>query len=144
MSSNPTPTSKQKLKGLIERYIMKKQKQLGMNPSTASSRLIKDILFKFINDLNLNTCFHCNTAMSRENFSIEHKTPWLDSTTPKQLFFDLDNISFSHLSCNVSHSRKPHKGISNPVCGTPYAYQKGCRCDPCKLAKQKENSKRVR
>ena len=88
MSSNPTPTSKQKLKGLIERYIMKKQKQLGMNPSTASSRLIKDILFKFINDLNLNTCFHCNTAMSRDNFSIEHKTPWLDSTTPKQLFFD--------------------------------------------------------
>lgn len=95
---------------------MKKQKQLGMNPSTASSRLIKDILFKFINDLNLNTCFHCNTAMNRDNFSIEHKTPWLDSTTPKQLFFDLDNISFSHLSCNVSHSRKPHKWISNPVC----------------------------
>lgn len=70
MGSNPTPTSKQKLKGLIERYIMKKQKQLGMNPSTASNRLIKDILFKFINDLNLNTCFHCNTAMSRDNFSI--------------------------------------------------------------------------
>ena len=85
---------------------MKKEKQLGMNPSTASSRLIKDILFKFINDLKLNSCYHCQTPMSRDDFSIEHKTPWLDSETPKELFFDLTNISFSHLSCNVSRSRK--------------------------------------
>ena len=44
--------------------------------------------------------------MDRETFSIEHKTPWLDSGDPIGLYFDLDNISFSHLSCNCRASRR--------------------------------------
>ena len=27
--------------------------------------------------------------------------PWLDSINPKESFFDINNIAFSHLSCNV-------------------------------------------
>ncbi|MBP7540882.1 MAG: hypothetical protein KA802_13235 [Saprospiraceae bacterium] len=40
--------------------------------------------------------------MTRETFSIEHKVSWLNSNNPVELYFDLNNISFSHLSCNIS------------------------------------------
>jgi len=86
----------------------KKRVQLGMNPSTASGRLIKDILFKFVIDAEYN-CYRCGEELTRETFSIEHKVPWLDSDNPVELFFDLDNISFSHHTCNSSHKRIPHK-----------------------------------
>lgn len=47
--------------------------------------------------------------MTRDTFSLEHIEPWLDSEDPVGLFFNQDNISFSHLSCNISDARKPHK-----------------------------------
>jgi len=87
---------------------MKKQNQLGMNPSTASGRLVKDLLFKFVKEKHPN-CFRCGGPLTRETFSIEHKTPWLDSDDPVGLFFDLDNIDFSHHSCNVKAARTPNK-----------------------------------
>lgn len=88
---------------------MKKQEQLGMNPSTASGRLVKDVLYKLVVQTEQNACFHCGEQMSRDTFSIEHMTPWLDSEDPLGLFFDLDNISFSHHSCNVAAGRKPNR-----------------------------------
>lgn len=86
--------------------LKKKKKQLGMNPSTASHRLVKDILWNFIVYAGRDRCFRCGKKMTRETFSIEHKAPWLDSEDPVGLFFDIDNISFSHNSCNYSASRK--------------------------------------
>ncbi len=68
--------------------------------------------------------------MSRETFSIEHIVPWLDSDDPKGLFFDLNNIAFSHLSCNVGAARK-----KQTICGTEHSYNKGCRCEDCKAAR---------
>lgn len=47
--------------------------------------------------------------MARDNFSIEHKIPWLDSDDPVDLFFNLENIDFSHLLCNSAAKRIPHK-----------------------------------
>jgi hypothetical protein len=87
---------------------MKKQTQLGMNPSTASGRLLKDLLFKFAKDAG-HVCYQCGKELDRDSFSIEHKTPWLDSENPVELFFKLDNIAFSHKSCNVGAARKPNK-----------------------------------
>lgn len=84
---------------------MKKQQQLGMNPSTASGRLVKDVLYSLVVKTDQNNCFHCGFPMSRETFSIEHKVPWLDSEDPLRLFFDLENISFSHQACNSSAAR---------------------------------------
>ena len=92
---------------------MKKQIQLGMNPSTASGRLLKDILFKFVKDAG-HTCYQCGKEMDRDSFSIEHKTPWLDSEDPVKLFFDLNNIAFSHKSCNIAAARKPNKLVLTP------------------------------
>ena len=85
-----------------------KTKQLGINHSTASARLIKDILFKFLKEKDIN-CYHCNQQMTREDFSIEHKIPWLHADNALELFFDLDNIGFSHLKCNVMNRRVPEK-----------------------------------
>ncbi len=98
-----------------------------MNPSTAQNRLVKDLLFAFVLQSG-HTCFRCGLALERHNFSIEHKESWQRSEAPLEAFFDLDNIAYSHLSCNVSaayHGEKPH-GRSR--------YQKGCRCDICKSA----------
>ena len=39
-------------------------------------------------------------ALIVDEFSVEHKIPWLDSDDPIGLFFSLDNIAFSHHSCN--------------------------------------------
>lgn len=104
----------------------KKQKQLGMNPSTASGRLVKDILFKFVKEAG-HKCFICSGEMTRETFSVEHKTPWLDSEDPVKLFFDLENIAFSHKSCNIGAARR-----ELAECGTPSAYYRGCRCQACR------------
>ena len=87
----------------------KKKMQLGMNPSTASHRLVKDVLWKLIKQTGQDTCCKCGEPMSRETFSIEHVIPWLDSEDPVGLYFDLDNISFSHLKCNIADGRKPNK-----------------------------------
>lgn len=84
----------------------KKKEQLGMNPSTASHRLVKDVMWSLIVKTGQNICYHCGLEMSREDFSIEHKTPWLDSDDPIGLYFDLDNISFSHLSCNARAAKR--------------------------------------
>lgn len=89
----------------------KKKEQLGMAYGTASYKLVKDILYSMLLELNRNECFHCGKPMTRQTFSIEHKIAWLNSGNPLDLFFDLTNISFSHLSCNSSRARKlkiPH------------------------------------
>ena len=78
----------------------KKHRQLGMNPSTASYRLVKDTLFRLAIEAGHN-CYRCGTALTRETFSVEHKVPWLNSPDPKVAYFDQTNIAFSHLVCNV-------------------------------------------
>ena len=58
------------------------------------------------------SCFHCKKKIeSVSEFSIEHKKAWLDSDRPKEMFFDLNNISFSHKSCNFKMAKKPTKKI---------------------------------
>jgi hypothetical protein len=87
---------------------MKKQQQLGMSPGTASHRLVKDILFDFVVKAG-HKCHRCGGELTRDTFSIEHKTAWLDSEDPVAAFFDLSNIAFSHMHCNSGASRKPWK-----------------------------------
>lgn len=117
----------------------KKTLQLGMNPSTASGRLVKDILFDFV-DKSGAICHQCGEKMTRDTFSIEHKVPWLDSEDPVSLYFDLDNIAFSHLICNTKASRNPSKGRrSHGVAG----YNRGCKCGTCRSANT-DKSRRMR
>lgn len=109
----------------------KKADQLGMPIGTATHQLRKIIMFNMMGKLNLNMCFQCGKKIeSVDQLSIEHKTPWLDSSNPLDLFFDLDNIAFSHLSCNISSSRQTKIGNH----GTRQGYKRGCRCDKCREA----------
>lgn len=112
---------------------IKKSKQLGIPWGTANNKLKKKILFNLLCKLNENVCFHCNKKITSENeLSVEHKEPWLDNSP--SLFWDLDNIAFSHLSCNCSNGRKAIKGKISPH-GTKerYCYSE-CRCDLCRKA----------
>jgi HNH endonuclease len=84
----------------------KKKTQLGIDPGTAAARLIRDLLFDFV---GATECFRCGEPLTRESFSVDHKVPWLDSENPPALFFDLKNISYSHLSCNVADGRRPRR-----------------------------------
>lgn len=108
----------------------KKKTQLGMNPSTASNRLVKDVLWSLVVETGQGNCYRCGLPMTRETFSIEHKEPWLDSQDPLGRYFDLNNISFSHLKCNVGNRRQTVVA----KCGTYSKYKTGCRCQPCTKA----------
>jgi hypothetical protein len=93
----------------------KKRAQLGMDAGTASHQLKKSILFHFIQILKKDICHQCgNPIESVNDLSVEHIIPWLDSDDPKGLFFDLNNIAFSHPSCNYSARRCYHKGDAGP------------------------------
>src|SRR4030042_1675120 len=88
----------------------KKTEQLGMPFGTASGRLKKMLLFEFAKRLGLDTCHRCSKKIETvDELSVEHKEPWLDSDDPVKKFFDLNNIAFSHLTCNSGDARKPTK-----------------------------------
>lgn len=109
----------------------KKDEQLGMPIGTASNRLKKSIIMMLLKQQNLNFCFQCGAEIETEKeLSIEHKVPYLDSNDPVSLFFDLNNIAFSHLKCNVDAGRDTRKRN----CGTTAGYKRGCRCESCVLA----------
>jgi len=80
-----------------------KNEQLGMPYGTACGRLRKMILLSLIKELGQNTCFQCGNAIETvAELSIEHKIPWIDNPN---LFWELDNIAFSHLLCNIKAAR---------------------------------------
>ena len=78
----------------------RKSEQLGMPHGTACARLRKKIFFNLVRQLGQDLCFHCQQKIeTAEELSIEHRRPWLDNDP--SLFWDLNNIAFSHLSCNA-------------------------------------------
>lgn len=84
--------------------------QLGMSHGAASGQLKKRILFSLLIRLKENTCFRCKAEItSVDELSIEHKQPWEGISA--DLFWDLENIAFSHLKCNVV-CKRPGTGIS--------------------------------
>ncbi|KKL97767.1 hypothetical protein LCGC14_1831170, partial [marine sediment metagenome] len=84
----------------MNKHNKKKAEQLGMSHGKASNRLRRKLLFDALKRLGEISCFVCGEEMTAEDFSVEHKEPWLDSEDPQKLFWDLDNISYSHKRCN--------------------------------------------
>ena len=92
-----------------------KAEALGMSYGAACNRLRKTILFSLICRLDLNTCFQCDgEILSVADLSIEHKEPWARAENPVESFFSLDNISFSHLSCNISAANAGRRMYHTP------------------------------
>lgn len=104
-----------------------KRKQLGMPFGTAAGQLRKSLLFQYVKLAKGAICFHCNKPIDTiEEFSIEHKIPWLHSGNARKLFFDLNNIAFSHLFCNLSEGYRHTQ--NHP---STRHYQPLCRCKKC-------------
>lgn len=81
----------------------KRAEQLRMAIGTAQNRLKKMILFKLVRECGYDNCYRCGEKIKNiDDLSIEHKQPWYQRDT--DLFWDLDNIAFSHMKCN-----RPHK-----------------------------------
>lgn len=73
--------------------------QLGMPQGTANHKLRKQILFKYVVKAGDNFCHKCGEEIETcDELSIEHKVPW--ERRDSDLFWDLDNIAFSHIKCN--------------------------------------------
>lgn len=99
-----------------KRNNIKKKEQLGMHLGTASARLRKLLIFNFLKELKRDYCFQCKLQIKNiEELSIEHKKNWMYSEDPIKFFFDLNNIAFSHLTCNV-RSGKGYKGKRKEFC----------------------------
>ena len=89
----------------------KKEIQLGMSWTTATGRLTRLVLFQLVQKTSQDICFRCNEKiLTIEELSIEHKNPWLDVSP--SLFWDLENIAFSHSVCNKRAGRKPTKWLN--------------------------------
>ena len=102
----------------------RKSEQLGINFGTASGRLRKDVMFHLLQKHGENVCYRCKEFIETvKELSIEHKRAWLDSEDPVGLFFDLENVAFSHLSCNISESRTRNGRRSRQEC---QAVRNGC------------------
>lgn len=79
-----------------------KSSQLGMAFGTANGKLRKQLLFKYVKMAEDHYCYVCNEEIeSVDDFTIEHKQPWFNRDA--DLFWDLENIAFSHSWCNVPH-----------------------------------------
>ena len=79
-----------------------KSAQLGMPFGTACGRLRKMVLFSVLKKHEENVCVRCNGAIELvDDLSIEHIKPWENVSV--DLFWDLNNIAFSHIHCNVPH-----------------------------------------
>lgn len=116
-----------------------KSAQLGMPIGTASARLRKALLFDMTKQLKLNRCFRCGKQIRNINtFSIEHKISWQTSQNPVKMFFDLNNIAFSHFSCNCGHGKRQ---TPDNIHGRHRMYSRGCRCSECKKAHAIHNRK---
>ena len=94
-----------------------KDEQLNMSFGTACNRLRKMILFALLEKHGENICYRCGkTIESVNNLTIDHKKPWLNNDA--SLFWDLNNVAFSHTKCNL---RVPNRKIGGE--GTAWCWK---------------------
>jgi len=88
---------------------------LGMSHGAAASRLRKMVLFRQLTKYGDNVCVRCEKKIEDINeLSIEHIKPWEGRSA--ELFWDLDNIAFSHMKCNMVHFHN-HNNVSKRKVG---------------------------
>jgi hypothetical protein len=103
---------------------------------TATHQLRKLIMFSLAQKCGMNVCYRCETKiLAVKEMSIDHKVSWEKSDDPRRLFFEVENIAFSHLSCNVAAASKPFKRFSSNA-EKDRANSRIQRTDPIKKAKR--------
>lgn len=91
-----------------------KHDYLGMNYGTASNRVKKKIMFDLVKKCGMDNCFKCKKPIATvDELTVEHKEAWLHNSV--ELFWDLDNIAFSHAKCNrpdfYNRTRRTHEVV---------------------------------
>lgn len=131
-------------------------KQLGIPFGTASHRLKKLILFDLVCKLGVDNCYRCKLPIDKpEDLTVEHKIEWLYRSN--ELFWDLNNIAFSHKKCNKP---RPEFRIGRKATIYPEGFLKcgsckillelnsftksGQRLKECKTCKSRRNKERIR
>jgi hypothetical protein len=118
-------------KEIDARRYLKYRESLGTSLSTATMRLLRSIVFEFIEKTQTNTCHRCGLPMTRTDFSVEHIEDWRNKENALELFYDLSNISYSHVLCNTRAAKRGGWNKGMVTHGTS-GYRLGCRCDICK------------
>jgi hypothetical protein len=96
-SSTPSEPAKFKYQDNIK-------KQLEMSFGKASYILKRMIMFALICELKKDVCYRCDKKIVSDcDLSVDHKNPWLHIDS--KLFWNLDNIAFSHKLCNSANHR---------------------------------------
>lgn len=81
-----------------------KTRQLGMSSSRAGAKLTRIVLFDIVRRSGLNICLRCGAPIETiAEFSLDHEKPWLHVSA--DLFWDVNNIKFSHRRCNSGARR---------------------------------------
>lgn len=100
-----------------------KSRQLGMPFGTANARLRKAIMFMLAKKAKLDRCFRCGKRIRTvDEFSIDHKQDWMHGDPA--LFWETENIAFSHRRCNIQAARRLPKKF--PETATK-AWCSGCK-----------------
>ncbi|MET0624470.1 MAG: hypothetical protein ABW250_15930 [Pyrinomonadaceae bacterium] len=99
---------------------------LGLPHGTAANRLRKLILFHLLQRHGENVCFKCSQRIeTAEELSVEHKEPWEGVSV--ELFWDMENIAFSHLRCNKNHRRRGGRADLRKVGPEGTAWCRNCK-----------------
>lgn len=100
----------------MKNSIKEKSSQLGINFSTASNRLRRNVMFHLLCKTGENTCHRCGKKIEIvDDLSIDHKQDWMYAKNAKELFYDIDNIAYSHKRCNTIaglDKRTPFRGVT--------------------------------
>lgn len=95
-----------------------------MKFGTAAHRLKKLIMFRLIQKTGEDNCHQCGERIaSADELSIEHKSPWMDVSP--DLFWDLDNIAFSHGACNYLDRRQTKQSQDRTIHKQLFRMNKG-------------------
>jgi len=78
----------------------RKAEILGMPFGTACNRLRRMVMFSLLQRYRENVCFKCGKLILKaDDLTLEHKEAW--QNVGSSLFWNLDNIAFSHQLCNL-------------------------------------------
>jgi len=92
----------------------RREKLLGESYNQANRKLWKNVLFMLVKKSRMDRCHVCKRKIKDPyDLTLEHKIPWESSENP-ELFYDLDNIAFSHKKCNRPHI---YRGVFTDVKG---------------------------
>lgn len=88
-----------------------KTEKLGVPYGTACNRLRRSIMFHLAQQCGRLRCIRCSEPIKTvKEFTIDHIQAWLKSESPIELFFDINNIGFSHTKCNQDARDKSTSG----------------------------------